>query len=408
MKVLVFTTLYPNPEEPNKGTFIRDRVRHVAAEPGVEVEVVAPVPYFPRIPLGGRLERWAKFARVPREESRDGLGIHHPSYLVTPKFGMTRYGASLARGTRSLVRAIRRRFAFDVIDAHYLYPDAYAAVTLGRELGVPVVVSARGTDTHTYSDIRAVRPLLVRALEGASAVVSVSEDLKQRIGELAPGVGDVTVIPNGVDTERFAPMDRALARKKVGLATAEASGPLIVIVGRLTPVKAHDVLLEAFARLVRDREDSPRLAIVGGGELREPLTRQARELGLADRVTFAGERSQSELADWYNAADVSCLPSHREGWPNALMEAIACGTPVVASRVGGAPEIVCEDALGRLVAPGDPDALAAGLGQALDREWDRDRLRAYASERSWGQTARRCIEVLRSTHANPLPSPDAR
>ncbi len=401
MKVLVVTTLYPNPEEPGKATFLRDRVCAVAAQPDVEVEVVAPVPYFPRVFARWAPPRWAKFARVPEVETRDGLRVHHPRYLVTPRVGMRHYGRWLERGAGRCVARIAERFAFDLVDGHYLYPDAWAAVRIARRFGVPAVVSARGTDTHTYGELPAIRPKIAEAVRGAAAVITVSADLARRVGEIAPGV-EPTVIPNGVDTVRFDRIPKAEARARLGL---EPDRTWFVTVGRLTPVKGHEVLLAGIGRLFEGREAVDRsrvgLVIVGDGELRSELENLVGRLGLDGVVRFAGACSQDALPLWYSAADRTCLASHREGWPNVLMESLACGTPVLASRVGGAPEILSEPCLGRLVAPGDVDEWTDALADVVrrcasgDDDTDPVRVRSWALERSWASTAERVVRVMR-------------
>jgi len=389
VKILVCTTLFPNPQEPNKGTFLAQRVRHLAALPEVELRIVAPVPWFPDLGVLRRFERWHRFARVPREEHHEGIPVLHPRFLVTPRVGMRWYGRTLEKALLPVLRRLRARFPFDVLDAHYLYPDSFAALRAARRLGLPCVVTARGTDAHTFSRFRAIRPLLARTLREADSVCAVSRALAATLREIVPDL-EVTVVPNGVDCARFAPVERSRARERLGL---DARGRWLLAVGRLTPVKGHDVLLGAMRRL-GERGRRAGLLLVGAGKEREPLERMARREGLNGQVRFVGELRHDELADWYSAADVVCLASHREGWPNVLMEALACGTPVVSTRVGGAPEIVEREELGLLVPPADPDALAAALEAALDRRWDRAAIRGHVEARSWEATARQAHEIL--------------
>lgn len=401
MRVLVVTTLYPNPSEPGKATFLRDRVCAVAKQPGLDVEVVAPVPYFPRSVVRFAPPRWAKFASVPEVETRDGLRVHHPRYLVTPRVGMRYYGRWLARGAGRCVERVAKDFPFDLVDAHYLYPDAWAAVRIAERFGVPAIVSARGTDTHTYGELPAIRPKIEEAVRGAAAVIAVSADLARRVSEIAPGVVP-TVIPNGVDTVRFDRVPVGEARRRLGL---DPERTWFVTVGRLTAVKGHAVLLDGLHEMLETLPETGRsrvgLAIVGDGELRGELEGRVAELGLDDVVRFVGECAQSDLPLWYSAADRTCLASHREGWPNVLMESLACGTPVLASRVGGAPEIVSEPRLGRLVAPGDAGEWSEALAEVVTRctsgadDSDPMSVRGWALERSWESTAERVVEVMR-------------
>jgi glycosyltransferase involved in cell wall biosynthesis len=326
--------------------------------------------------------------------------VLHPRFVVTPKIGMSLYGRSLAVAALPVLRRVRSAFPFDVIDAHYLYPDGYAAVLAGRRLGVPVVLSARGTDAHTYPEMPLVRGRIRRALRGAARVVAVSRDLAERVRSVEPTLGEVTVIPNGVDTRLFRPADRDEARRRLGFGT---EGRLVLAVGRLEPVKGHELLLKAFADLVgEDGSRELRLVLAGDGARRSALEQEARDLGIETRVTFAGEVPHGQLADWYAAADLVCLPSRREGWPNVLMEAMACGTPSVSARVGGAPEILEDEALGILAAADDAHDLSRALREGLARPWDRSLIAARAAERSWERTAERIEELLASVHADSV------
>lgn len=400
MKVLVFTTLYPSAVEPNKGTFLGSRTVRLAARPGLEVRVAAPVPYFPAWPP---IAKWHRYARVPAEEWRDGVHVLHPRYPVTPKVGMRFYGRALELAVRPSLRRLRRAFPFDVLEAHYLYPDGWAATRIGRRLGVPVVLWARGTDAHSYPEIPAIRRAIRQALRGATRVAAVSSDLARRVEALEPSSRPVAVIPNGVDTSRFLPRDREEARRRLGIAQP---GPILLVVGRLTAVKAHGLLLEALASLVGDgtvAREGVRLLVVGEGELRGALERQAGSLGIRECVRFTGEVDQKDLPDWYAAADLHCLPSLREGWPNVLMEAMACGVPSVASRVGGAPEILDGADLGCLVESGSAAAFADGVRAALARDWDRSGIAGRARDRSWERTAEKVEALLRAAvDANPV------
>jgi glycosyltransferase involved in cell wall biosynthesis len=292
-------------------------------------------------------------------------------------------------GSFLLARRLHRQFHFDCIDAHDACPDGVAAVLLGKLLGVPVVVSVRGTDINVFPSIPTIRPMLLWTLRNASGIVAVSAALKGTLTNLGLPAESVCVIPNGVDLERFHPMARSEARYLLGLAK---EGKIAVSVGSLTEGKNHSLLISAFARVSKVRPEF-RLYILGEGPRLAALQALIRTLGLTEKAFLVGSKPNEELALWFSAADVSCLASSREGWPNVLMESIACGTPVVATRVGGVPEIIVSSELGLLVEQ-DQEALAAGLQSALERDWDRAALARHAQARGWDRVATEVEQYL--------------
>ncbi|SCX95456.1 glycosyltransferase family 4 protein [Desulfoluna spongiiphila] len=388
MKILVFSTLFPNNTAPAHGVFIKNRMKAVSEMDGHEVRVVAPVPYFPPIK---RFKAWYRFSQVAARERVDGLTVYHPRYLVTPKVGMTAYGVCLFLGALKTVKALEKSFSFDVIDAHYMYPDAFAAVLLGKALNKPVTVSARGSDIHQFSNLAMIRPLLRYTLTQADAVISVCASLKEMMVELGIPSYKVSVIPNGIDGTAFYPADRAEARQRLGI---PLDARVILSVGSLIRLKGHHLLVEAFGRIVAEEPDHTCLYIVGDGVERGALHRQVEALGLGSRVVLCGQVPHGTLVDYYNAADLFFLGSEREGWPNVISESLACGTPVVATRVNGIPEIVRSDDLGVLVAR-DVPSFVAGIRRALDTRWDRSAIGAYGQSRSWAMVAQNVVSVLK-------------
>ena len=388
MNVLVFTSLFPNNVWPHHGVFIKERMTRVAALPGVNLRVVAPVPYFPPVRLGSR---WL-YSQVKREETIEGLAVSHPRYFMIPKVATGWHGPLMARTLLPFVSRLRRDFDFDLIDAHYVYPDGFAAVEIGRALGKPVVVSARGSDINVFRDIPSVRGHLERTFQGASALIAVSEALATAMRELGAPQGKIHVIPNGVDARKFRLVPREAARARIGA----SPGRLLLSVGHLTENKGFDRLLRAFRSLrnLGGYEDV-HVAIVGEGVYRRELERLIGFLGIGDRVRLAGEVPHHELHHWYASADLSCLFSRREGWPNVVLESMACGTPVLATPVGGLPEIIGTRSVGAL-AEGDDETLARAIASALDRAWDRGAIARFAAERTWDRAAASVYSVLSS------------
>jgi glycosyltransferase involved in cell wall biosynthesis len=388
LRVLTFTALYPNKVNPLQGIFIHQRVKHLALRLGNSVEVIAPVPYFPAWMPG---ERWRKFSQIPREEVIEGVLIHHPRYPLLPGISMPVHGMLMYWSSLSLARRLHREKQFDCIDAHFVYPDGFAAIRLGKKLGIPVVVSARGSDINLYSSFRVIRPMLRWTLMHADGAIAVSADLKNKMIALGIPESKIRVIPNGVDAERFQPRDAKSARKQLGL---PEDGAIAVSVGSLIESKGHHLLIAAVAALARSFPQL-RLYILGEGAYRSTLEQLVHEKKLRDRVFFFGTRPNEELPLWFSAADLSCLMSSREGWPNVVSEAFACGTPVLATRAGGIPEIINSPDLGML-AERNVQSIVVGLERALTKPWNRTEIARHSRSRSWNAVAAEVEAFLQS------------
>lgn len=387
MHVLTLTTLFPNSLQPVHGVFIRNRMESYTRKYGVDWTVVAPVPYYPRnIPAPRPI--YSLYAGMPAFEEPWGYPIHHPRYLVTPKVGMRFYGRWMAAAVRRTVMKIHREKPIDLIDCHYVYPDGTAGVRMGRELGIPVVLSARGTDLNLYPTFGPIRTRIQQNLAACRHLICVCASLRDMAVELGMPSEKTSVIGNGVDVDLFRKSDPGEARRKLGL---PPSGRILLSVGHMTARKGFDLVLEAFARLTGP---DLFLAIAGDGEERKALERQAEALGLRGRVFFPGAVLNRDLPDWYSAADLFVLASSREGWPNVLCEAQAIGLPVVATRVWGVPEIVDSPSLGILVEERSAEALRRALEQALQASWDRSEIEARGRQRTWDQVSEKLRPVL--------------
>ncbi|MDR3416977.1 MAG: glycosyltransferase family 4 protein [Nevskia sp.] len=384
MRLLTFTTLFPNREQPNHGVFVENRLRHLVATGEAVSTVLAPVPFFPS--GAAVFGRWGACARVPAREDRHGLAIHHPRFAVLPRFGMNISPFLLHQASR---RALRRLLAagarFDAIDAHYLYPDGVAAVRLGAEFGLPVVLTARGSDVTQFPDHPVPRRLILDAVARAAAVITVSAGLREALLGLGAAGEKITVLRNGVDTRTFRPLDREAARAALGLA-----GPVLISVGALIERKRHRLILEAL-RLLPEFS----LLIVGEGPERAALEALAGRLGLAGRVRLVGERPHMVMSQYYSAADLSVLASSREGWANVLLEAMACGVAVVASDIPGNGEVVRERAAGLIVAANTPAGIAAAVRDLAGDPPSRAETRAYAERFGWEAISQGQLEIFR-------------
>ncbi len=298
---------------------------------------------------------------------------------------------------RSAARALARLLAsgerFDAIDAHYFFPDGVAAVRLGQRFGLPVVVTARGSDITQFPDYAAARRMILRAAEGAAGLIAVSDGLRQAMAQLGIAQTRVCVLRNGVDLEMFHPQDRAEARHQFGI-----EGRTLVSVGALIERKGHALTIEALTTLPEWR-----LLIAGEGPERTALQALAAKLGVADRVRLLGPLPHQKLASLYSAADLSVLASSREGWANVLLESMACGTPVIASPIPGNPEVVQRPEAGLIAGERSAAALAEAVCAWERAPPDRAATRRYAEGFSWDAVSAGQLEVFRqvvSDHAN--------
>lgn len=388
MKILVYTTLFPNHIQPGRGIFTKQRMFHFAKLPGCAVKVVAPIPY---CPSWSALGKWYQYSQIKKYEVIDGIEVYHPRYPLIPKVSMAVHGFSLFLASLSLVKRLHQKFPFDLIDSHFIYPDGFAAILLGKAMNKPVVVSALGSDIHQFLSFRSIKPMIRYALNHADHVISVCDALRQEIITLGTNDDKTSVIPSGVDTERFYPIDKREARARLSIA---ADRKILLSVGALIPLKGFHFILDALPKLLQEA-GSIHLYIIGEGYYRPSLEKKIENLRLGEYVTIVGQRPNSELGLWYSAADVFCLASFKEGWANVIMESLACGTPVVATRVGGTPEILNSPDIGILTDP-TPESLQIGLQRALGMTWDRKQIRAYMENRTWSNIAQEIKAVFQT------------
>lgn len=375
MKLLTFSTLFPNAVTPGHGIFVETRLRHLLASGKAESRVVAPVPWFPF--SSARFGRYANFARVPAEEIRHGIKVLHPRYMMIPKVGMNLTPMLLANSAKRIIGdMIDDGYDFDLIDAHYFYPDGVAAVKLGQYFNKPVVITARGSDISLIPQYRLPRTMIRWAADKAQGVITVCNALKTEMMQLGVDGQKIVSLRNGVDLRLFHPADREAIRQAVGM-----TGFSIVSVGHLVPVKGHDLVISALPLM-----PDARLFLIGNGVERERLEALARELNVADRVKFLGALPQTDLARYYCAADALVLASSREGWANVLLESMACGTPVVASNVWGTPEVVASPDAGLLMRERSANGIAEAISALRANYPDRGATRRYAEKFSWEDT----------------------
>jgi len=384
MKILTFSTLFPNAAQPHHGIFTETTLRQQLATGEVQAKVVAPIPWFPVD--SALFGKYSASAKAPRVETRLGVEVFHPRYVVIPKIGM--YGAPLtmALAAKGIIgRMLDEGYDFDMIDAHYFYPDGIAAIMLGKYFNKPVMISALGTDINLILQYPLARRLIRWAGEQSAAMVAVCEALRIEMIRLGMDGSRITTLRNGVDLTLFRPVDRAAVRKSLSMDRFT-----LLSVGHLDPRKGHEHIIAALPAL-----PDVDLVIVGSGAGRKKLEALAASAGVADRVTFAGPLPQARLRDYYGAADALVLASSREGWANVLLESMACGTPVVASNVWGTPEVVRGPAAGVLMSSLTPQGVADGVRELRAAYPDHAATRAYAEGFSWTETTRGQLRLFR-------------
>ena len=371
LRVLTLSTLFPDRTRPTFGVFVERQTLGLAARPDVELRVVAPVA-LPPVGWARRHPAYRQLAALPPRETWKGIDVHRPVFPTVPLVGGALNPWSMWWTLLPLLDAIRADFAFDVIDAEFFYPDGPAAVRLARRLGVPVSIKARGADIQMWGHRPLCRSMIARAGRQAQGVLAVSAALREKmIGLGLPG-DRIAVHQTGVDQSIFRPRDRAAAKAALGV-----EGPLVVTIGHLISRKGQGLLIEAMAAL-----PGATLLIAGQGPDRAMLEGRIIALGLQDRVRLIGPQPHEALPPLLAAADVMALPSWSEGLANVWVEALACGTPVVITDVGGAREVVDRPAAGRLV-DRTPGAIAEGIRQLLADPRPQDEVAEAAKRFTW-------------------------
>jgi glycosyltransferase involved in cell wall biosynthesis len=396
MKILSLSSVFPNAQEPGLGLFVSARIQKMAEL--AEVKVVAPLPILDYSHPHKRF--------LPRRDIRslgqDDFEVLRPGWIFPPG-GTPINVASLALRLLPMLRRLRKQFPFEIIDAHFGYPEGAAAAILGWALGVPFVVTLRGNEMVFARD-HLRRKCLEWTLRRANSVIAVSEELRRFAIRHGSALERTHTIQNGVDTEVFYPRDRDQCRREFAIS---GRTKLIVCAGELIEAKGHHLAIRAVAKLAR--QSSEILLLVVGGVARGGRRFDAQLRGLIsdlcahDNVRMVGAVNRTRMAELMSAADLFTLPSYGEGCPNVVTEALACGTPVVATAVGAVPELVPNEEYGLIVPPRNEEALLSALGQGLAKNWDRSLISKHGGRRSWRTVAAEVIHVLEPlTPAQPV------
>ena len=372
MRVLVFTMVFPNTKQPLHGIFVLERIRHLAAL--ADIRVVAPIPWFR-----------ALRPSTLKNGTDPIIAVTHPRFWYIPRALKYFRGLFLFMSTVGEIARLRRSFDFDLIDAHFAYPDGFAAVLLGLWFRRPVCITLRGTIVQ-WSGRPIGRWLCDWTIRRAVRVIAVAESLAERARQGRVPKDRIATIPNGIDTARFRLVAKTETRRRLNL----PDGPILVSVGHISPRKGFHRVIRSLPRVL-DSHPGARLVIVGGKGAEEDNTPAlhalVQRLGVSENVLFVGAKPPEEIAVWLGAADVFVLASDFEGCPNVVLEAMACGRPVVASKVGDIERMVPTFAGVLFDDPEDDEKLAECLSSALAREWDPQQIRDHVAHRSWDYVA---------------------
>lgn len=386
IKTLVVSTLFPSSVRPVFGIFVETRLRELLKSGKVQSRVIAPVPWFPL--TNRRFGEYAEYASTPLEEVRHGIAVSHPRYFLPPKVGMNLAPHTLASSILAKAREIQRSgFDFDLIDAHYYYPDGVAAGIVARKLKKPYVVTARGTDLNLIPEYPRPRRLILETAHHAAASIGVCKALMNRLAELGADPAKLNVMRNGVDLERFHPVDQRSARELLNLGDER----ILLSVGHLVERKGHHLAIEALTSLPQDFI----LVIAGSGPDLGSLKALAEAKGLTPRVRFVGQVANEQLKYLYSAADALVLCSSREGWANVLLESMACGTPAVATNIWGTPEVINTPSAGRLMHARTSAALVESLNDLFSDPPSRRLVRQHAECFGWDATSQAQVNLFR-------------
>jgi glycosyltransferase involved in cell wall biosynthesis len=397
MKILTLSSVFPSPQQPVLGVFIRERMRHVNER--AEVRIMAPVPVSPLDPLARMVKPGYRPVQPIKGEQQDnGLFVYYPGVLSFPGFLKSLDPLFMYRSLLGPLKRLKKDYPFEILDAHFGYPDGVAAGFLARRFRVPYLITLRGSEfvfMRTAARARQMR----WAFKNASKVVCVSEALASIARDLDTPEDKIRVVPNGVNLDRFYPRDRAECRKKLNLSEETT---VLLSVGGLVKRKGFHRVIEVLPRL---REVYPNLVFlaVGSatveGDFSQELNNQVKRLGLEEMVRFEGQQDPDDLPTYYSAADLFVLSTWHEGWGNVFLESLACGTPVVTTDVGGNKEVISSDALGLVIPFGEPDKLLEALKVGFEKEWNREEIISYARERSWFTVADQMLKIFEEVHA---------
>lgn len=397
MNLLVISSRFPNRIQKQFGIYVYELLKELSHYNNIQV--LCPVSLTPPIDLLKEtiqtpysiINYYKTLNQIPKFDNYKGIPVRYIKHFYLPKkIAQFTEGFILYAKLLPIVYNMRSHFKFDIIHGHFAFPEGLAAYLLGKTFGVPSVIHCHGSEITTDLGKNYIQTkLTVYALTHADFKFAVSNDIRNKILEYTDLNGSLKVVTNGVNINKFYPKGKNSARKHLGLPLNQR---IILFVGNLFNVKGVNYLIDAMEE-IKLQEQEIRLYIIGDGILKEALIRKVRKLNLENIIFFSGSISHNKVPIWMSAADLFILPSLSEGWPSVLPESFACGTPVVASRIGGIPEMINSDNYGYLTNPRDSHDIAQKIIKALNKSWDRDALIQRAKECSWEKIAKNIQNV---------------
>lgn len=392
MRILVISATFPSPVDPNRGVFVKERIKALSELDQFKVKVIAPVPWFPPIPI---FKSWHKWSQVPTQAEIEGLEVHYPRYLLPPKIGGYFHSELMYRSVLPLAKKLRKDFDFDLIDSHFVYPSGVVAAKLAAHFAKPVTMTGRGEDMLSFPNHPVVGDRIRWALSRSSKCIGVSREIADAMLANRAAPEKTTVLANGIDSSKFQLLSQPECRARLKL---PADRQIILSVGEMIPRKGFELLLEAMPSVIAKYPDVL-LVIVGragrfGRDNTSALQTKIEELALQNHVLLPGPCPHDELVLWFNSADLFGLMSASEGSPNVLLEALASGTPSMATPVGGIPDELADNQLGILLPERSSEAASVGICEGLGRNWDRVYISEKMKERTWTSVAQRFAQLL--------------
>lgn len=366
LRLLIISHLFPNDVERSKGIFVFDQVKVISKFH--KIEVISPIIWLPFYTFYDQLRHLNK---IEHKCLFHNLKVNYPRYLAIPlriksKTLMWIAGILYLIGIGFEVLKIKSKFKFNIIHSHFAFPDGFASVILGKILKKPVIITVHGSDINLYTtEMNHLKPMVIYALKHAAHIITVSSDLKNKVIELGIDDSEISVVPNGYSSDLFKPMDQVGVRKELGI---DLNKKVLLFVGNLVYIKGVTYLIEAMALISKSRNDII-LIIVGKGCLEVQIKQMIEKYNLFNSVSLVGSQPHEKMPLWMNACDLLVLPSISEGFGAVIVEANACGKPIVATNVGGIPEI-CSQITSKLVPPKDPNALVKSILEVLDLSFD--------------------------------------
>ncbi len=392
LNILLVSSLFPNLKDPSRGIFTAQLASELNKRGNVTV--ISPLPWAPRWGILTKHQKWSKFSDIPSLAEINGIKVYYPRYFFLPKISGPLHGFLVFIAIFGLIRRLSRLLKIDVINASLIYPDGVAALWSTKILGLPIMVTALGSDINLLPEKYSKKIQIVFCLKAAHRVSAVSAALKEKMVRLGAPENKIVVIPSGIDFNRFFPAERETCRQKLGL-TIEAPEKIVLFVGHLVKVKGLEYLLYAIVLMREKAPFSCKFFLVGEGDLRDDLERLAARLNLTGCVFFQGPKLHHEIPIWMGASDLLVLPSLNEGLPNVVLEALACGRPVVASAVGGIPEIVSETmGNGMVCPPKNPHILSETLMKVLQKDYRPELIKSTVHHLTWESVADRTYREL--------------